>query len=262
MLFDRSGRRRASPAAPPTGAAPVRLGLRFPRRGRGRWFGLAIDVVWPVLALGTRLRLSGADRLPREGGVLVAANHLSNLDPVVLTAFCLAGGRVPRFLAKAGLWRVPVVRAVMASGGHIPVRREATSAREAYLAYQRAVGAVREGEAVVVFPEGGFPERADGWPGPGKAGLVRIALATGAPVVPVAVWGTQRVLPRGGRRLPRVVPRRTVHVVAGPPVNLADLAGSRPTAAAVAEATRRVMAAITQCVAEVRGERPPALREG
>ncbi|WP_116047423.1 lysophospholipid acyltransferase family protein [Amycolatopsis palatopharyngis] len=242
--------------SPLTRTQAMRLGLRFPRRERGRWFGFAIDLIWPLLVLGARLRFRGTEHLPKDGGVLVASNHLSFADPVTMTAFCLAGGRVPRYLAKSELWSGRVVGSVMSSGKHIPVQRDA-GARAAYLAYKAAVDAVRDGECVVVFPEAGFSTRDDGWPSEGKAGLAKVALTTGVPVVPVANWGTHHLLPPDAK-LPKVFPRRSVTLVAGPPVDLSDLAGPRPTSSAVAEANARVMAAVTELLAEVRGESPPA----
>ncbi|PRX48568.1 1-acyl-sn-glycerol-3-phosphate acyltransferase [Prauserella shujinwangii] len=197
--------------------------------------------------------MGGTRHVPRTGGALIASNHLSNADPITVTAFCLVAGRVPRFLAKAVLWRVPVVRAVMRSGRHIPVHRGRASALDSY---RDVVAAVREGDCVVVFPEGTFSDRADEWPMQGKTGLARIALTTGAPVVPVANWGTHHVLPDGAR-WPRLRPRRRVELLAGPPVDLSDLAGPKPSASQLREATTRIMTAITVLLAEVRGESPP-----
>ncbi|WP_233520139.1 1-acyl-sn-glycerol-3-phosphate acyltransferase [Prauserella sp. PE36] len=210
-------------------------------------------MIAPFLAMGTRLRVTGAHHLPREGGVLVASNHLSNADPIMVTVACLMGGRVPRFFAKAGLWRVPVVRAVMTSGRHIPVHRGKASALEAY---RDTVDAALAGDCVVVFPEGTFSDRADEWPMKAKTGLARVALTTGTPVVPLACWGSQHVLPQGAR-LPRVLPRRRVELLAGPPVDLSDLRSDKPTASQLREATERIMTAITSLLAEVRGESPP-----
>ncbi|OZM71674.1 1-acyl-sn-glycerol-3-phosphate acyltransferase [Amycolatopsis antarctica] len=231
----------------------ARLGLRFPRRDRGFAFALAIDVIWPMLVLGTRMRMRGREHIPRTGGVLVASNHLSFADPVTVTAFCLASGRVPRYLAKADLWQAPVIRSVMASGKHIPVHRGRANARDAY---RDAVASVNAGECVVVFPESTFSDHPGGWPVQGKSGIARIALATGMPVVPVANWGTHHVLPPKGK-LPRFLPKRRIDLVAGPPVDLSDLAGPKPGARDLRVATDRIMAAVTELLGEVRGEEPP-----
>ncbi len=233
----------------------VAFGRRFARAGRGVWFSLAIDIVWPFLVLFTRFRVRGAEHLPKSGGVLVASNHLSFADPTTVTAYCLAAGRVPRYLAKASLWHTPVVGNVMRSGKHIPVYRGAPTASDAY---RDAVGAVREGECVAIFPEATFTDHPDGWPMRGKTGIARIALETGVPVIPLANWGTHHLLPAKAM-LPRGIPRKTVHLVAGPPVDLSDLEtiSAVPSREALEEATKRIMAAITELLVEIRGEQPP-----
>ncbi len=230
----------------------VAFGRRFVRKGRGAWYSFAIDVVWQFLILFSRFRVRGLRNVPASGGVLVASNHLSFADPTTVTAFCLAAGRVPRYLAKASLWDLPVVGAVMRSGGHIPVYRGAVTASEAY---RDAVAAVRAGECVAIFPEATFSSNPDGWPMRGKTGVARIALETGVPVVPVANWGTHRLLPASAW-LPRGVPRKTVDLVAGPPVELSDLSGRALTREVLEEATARIMAAVTELLASVRGEVP------
>jgi 1-acyl-sn-glycerol-3-phosphate acyltransferase len=96
---------------------------RTPRRGREFWYGLAIDVLWPPLMLFTRQVWQGGQHVPRSGGVLLASNHVSFLDPISGTAFLLGHGRIPRYLAKAELWRMPVIGWVLAGGRHIPVHR-------------------------------------------------------------------------------------------------------------------------------------------
>ncbi|MBB4689418.1 1-acyl-sn-glycerol-3-phosphate acyltransferase [Amycolatopsis jiangsuensis] len=229
-------------------------GRRFARRGRGAWYHVAIEVVWQLLTLLSRFRVCGARHIPESGGVLVVSNHLSFADPATLTAFCLGAGRVPRYLAKASLWRVPLIGSVMRSGRHIPVYRGAPTASGAY---RDAVAAVREGECVAVFPESTFSDDPAQWPMKGKTGAARIALETGVPVVPVANWGTHELLPAGAW-FPRGIPRRTVRLLAGPPVDLSDLAGREPTRDELTEATARIMTAVTALLGEIRGEQPPS----
>lgn len=224
----------------------------MPRRGRGFWFSLAIDVLWPVVVLFVRLRVRGRHHVPGGGGVVLAFNHLSNVDPIVAVVFALMSDRVPRVLAKASLWRVPVVNRVMRSGGHIPVERGTAKASEAL---RPAVEALGEGKCVMAFPEGGFTTDPDDWPIKGKTGVARMALGARVPVVPVAVWGTQDVLPRGSF-LPRLLPRKRVDVVAGAPVDLSDLYDRELTAEVLDEATARVMEAITTMLAGIRSASP------
>ncbi len=228
------------------------LVFRVPRRGRGFWFSLAIDLIWPLLALSARLRFRGAAKLPKSGGVLLASNHLSFADPVTVTAFALAAGRIPRYLARADLWRVPLIGRVLRGGGHIPVERGTAKARDAY---HGAVDAVRRGECVIFFPEAGFSDDADNWPSQRvKNGVARVALETGAPVVPVVNWGTHELLPATAK-FPRLFPRKTVDIVTGDPVDLSDLSGLDRES--LDEATKRIMHAITELLAGLRGETPP-----
>ncbi|MDT7726688.1 MAG: hypothetical protein QOI21_3264 [Actinomycetota bacterium] len=231
----------------------ITYGRRFTRAGRGAWYSAAITVIWPFLVLSTRFRVAGTANLPKAGGLLVVSNHLSFADPATLTAFCLEAGRVPRYLAKASLWTVPLLGSVMRSGKHIPVHRGAPTAVGAY---RDAVASVRSGECVGIFPEATFSDDVDGWPMKGKTGAARIALETGAPVIPVANWGTHHLLPPTSR-LPHGVPRKTVDLVAGPPVDLSDLQGPDPSREVLEEATARIMAAITGLLARARGESPP-----
>jgi 1-acyl-sn-glycerol-3-phosphate acyltransferase len=224
------------------------LTVRLPRRGRGFWFGLAIDVLWPVVVLFIPTRPAGQRHVPPTGGVLLACNHISFADPVSTTVFALVSGRVPRFMAKASLWRLPLVGWIMKSGRHIPVDR---GTERAGLALSGAQRSVEQGECVAVYPEGTFTRDPDGWPMPGKSGVARAALASRVPVVPVAQWGTQRLLPRGSF-LPRLLPRKRVDVVAGPEVDLSDLYGLEPTREVLDKATARIMAAITDLLVEIR----------
>jgi 1-acyl-sn-glycerol-3-phosphate acyltransferase len=224
---------------------------RLPRRGRGFWYSVAIDVLWPLVVLFVRMRMAGRTNIPRQGPVLLASNHLSFADPVTLTAFALASGRVPRYLAKASLWRVPVLGWVMSSGRHIPVDR---GTARAGLALDAARTSLEAGECVIVYPEGTFTSDPDGWPMRGKNGVARVALATRTPVVPVAQWGTRELLPPG-RFLPR--PWRRVSVSAGAEVDLSDLYGLEPTKAVLDEATERIMAAVTALLTGIRSAPRP-----
>ena len=221
---------------------------KMPRRGRGFWFSLAIDVLWPIVVLFVRLRVRGRHHVPGDGGVILAFNHLSNSDTVAAVVFALMSNRVPRILAKASLWRMPVFGRVMRSGGHIPVDRGTVKAAQAL---RPAVEALEAGECVMVFPEGTFTDDPDNWPMKGKSGVARMALESRVPVVPVAVWGTHELLPKG-TVLPRLLPRKQVEVVAGAPVDLSDLYDLELTAKVLDEATARVMDAITTMLSGVR----------
>jgi len=230
--------------------------LTFARRycGSGFWFGVAIAVIWPFAMFGTRIAFRGGEHVPRTGGALLALNHVSFSDPIFDVAFTICHGRMPRFLAKSELWSMPVVRRVLAGGGHIPVYRESARATDAY---RDAIVAVACGEVVAVYPEATYTADPTGWPMKAKNGIGRIALVTGAPVIPVAHWGTQDVLPPDSKDL-RLWPRQRVTIVAGPPVDLSRWLGGPRTRTALDGATAAIMADVTALVAEIRGEKAPA----
>ncbi len=159
-------------------------------------------------------------------------------------------------MAKASLFSVPVLGAILRNAEQIPVHR---GTGDAATAYSSAVAAVRAGRLVAVFPEGTLTRDPDLWPMRGKSGAARISLETGAPVVPIGQWGAHQVLPRYRRSVRLALgPRRTVKVWAGPPVDLDDLRGRPIDASVLREATDRIMAALVAIVAEQRGEEPPA----
>ena len=240
-----------------TGPAPLstwrKLVLTGTRRfrGSGFWFGLAIAALWPFAMFGNRIEFRGGEHLPRTGGVLLACNHVSFSDPIFDVAFAVCHGRMPRFLAKAELWSTPVVRNVLAGGRHIPVYRESSRATDAF---REAVAALRRGEVVAFYPEGTYTADPEGWPMKAKNGIGKIALVTGVPVVPVANWGTQDVLPPDTTRL-RLFKRVTV--VAGPPVDLSAWLGGPRTRTALDGVTAAIMSDVTTLVASVRGEAVP-----
>jgi 1-acyl-sn-glycerol-3-phosphate acyltransferase len=222
---------------------------------RGWAFTLAIVLVKPLLLVFTRHHWVGGEKLPVTGGAVLAANHVSHLDPLTFAHFVHDHGRLPRYLAKAELFTVFFVRTILRSTGQIPVSRQTGDAARAFDA---AVAAVGKGRIVVVYPEGTLTRDPDLWPMVGKTGAARIALATEAPVIPVAQWGAQDILYPYAKR-PRLLPPKLVHTHAGDPVDLDDLRAREPTPEVLHEATDRIMDAITALLADLRRE--PAPRE-
>jgi 1-acyl-sn-glycerol-3-phosphate acyltransferase len=233
----------------------VRVRVRKLDRPRGWAFTVGAAIIKPTLFAVSRHTWIDGEKIPATGGCLVVLNHVSHTDPLFSAHFLYDHGRLPRYLAKSGLFRTRALGGFLTSVGQIPVER---LSHNAVGAYDAAVRAVRDGECVVVYPEGTLTRDPDLWPMKGKSGAARIALATGCPVVPVGHWGAQDVLYPYARR-PHVVPRKRVTFKAGDPVDLADLVG-RTGNAAVTEATDRIMTAITDIVAELRGETPPVER--
>lgn len=202
----------------------------------------------------SRHEWSGLERVPRTGGVVLAANHISNFDPLVISHFVVHAGRWPYFLAKASLFSVPVLGAILRGAQQIPVHRESASAQDALAT---AYAAIEDGRMIIVYPEGTITSDPRLWPGTAKSGAARLALTTGCPVIPVGQWGAQAVL--GGKHIaaPRLVPRPTIKVAAGPAVDLDDLRGQPMTRAVLDQATNQIMIAITDLVVGLRGEPAP-----
>ena len=230
-----------------------------PRRLQERkgWaFGICVLILEPLLLTLTKRRWSGGENIPAKGGVVLAANHISHLDPLTFAHFVYGWGRIVRFLAKAEVFDVPVVGRIVRSAKQIPVYRLTT---DASLSFKAAVESVEAGECVVVYPEGTITRQPDLWPMTGKTGAARIALSSGAPVVPVAQWGAHEILAPYGKR-PRLFPRKTITMRAGPPVALDDLRAKPLTPEVLREATDRIMDDITRLLEEVRGVQAPAER--
>lgn len=223
---------------------------------RGWALALCIAVLRPPMMLLTRRDWRGKEHVPPIGGCVVAINHVSEFDPLAVAHFVYDSGRLPRFLGKAEVFKVPLLGRLLRSAGQIPVHRQSLDATKAFGA---AVQAVRSGRCVIVYPEGTITRDPDGWPMVGKTGAVRIALATGCPVVPVAQWGPQEVLAPYDWR-PRVFPRKVMQVRAGAAVHLADLVDEPLTTDVLRVASNRVLDAITALLADIRDELPPARR--
>jgi 1-acyl-sn-glycerol-3-phosphate acyltransferase len=219
-------------------------------------YRFAVGLLRPLLMTVTKRDWHGAENLPRTGGFVVTPNHLSHVDPLTFAHFLYDNGREPYFLGKEGVFRVPVVGAILRGAEQIPVYRNTGQAADAFRA---AVAAVNEGKCVGVYPEGTLTRDPELWPMVGKTGAARIALVTKCPVIPVAQWGPQTILEPYSKR-PRLFPRKTIHVSAGPAVELEDLYDKPVTGTLLREATNRIMAAITVQLEQLRHEQAPAER--
>jgi len=211
------------------------------RRRREPVYTFVITVLRLVLAPMMRLRIEGT--VPAQGPLVVASNHISYLDPCTLAIALYRRGRRGRFLTTAAVFDQPVVGRVIAGGRFIPVHRG--RGREALAS---AIDALDAGEAVAVYPEGSIPRGAD--PLPARPGVGILARTTGAPVVPVAQWGVQRVpgRPWWRRRL-----RQPAAVVFGAPFSPA----ADDEAAAAQEVLDAARALLPRARALVGELRPP-----
>jgi 1-acyl-sn-glycerol-3-phosphate acyltransferase len=224
---------------------------------KGPWYRLAQAVLIPANVLLTKREWSGLEHIPRSGGAVIAVNHISYADPLTFAYFVHRSGRAVKYLGKAELFELPFGAGRVVTGtGQIPVYR---GSEDAAVALRAAITAVQNGDCVIMHPEGTVTRDPGLWPMVGKTGTARVALATGVPVIPAAQWGAHEILSPYTKR-PRVFPRKTIRVTAGPPVDLADLRGRELSAPLLREATDRIMAAITRLLERLRGETAPAER--
>lgn len=222
-------------------------------RERNGWIEFCALFFYPIGWLSGRGRFEGTEHIPTAGGALLVANHVSHLDPIFSGLVVHRSRRVPRFLAKHSLWRVPVLGQALRGSGQIPVYRQSADAQQSL---RDAAAALDEGLVVIIYPEGTITRDPDGWPMEARTGVARLALATGAPVVPMVHWGTHRVLDAYRRRF-RPLPRGPITVRCGAPVDLAAYRGRTVDAPLLREVTDVIMGRVRDLLADVRGERAP-----
>ena len=223
------------------------------RERGGFWIGFSAAFFYPIGWLSGRPRFEGLDHLPRTGGVIVAANHVSHIDPIYSGVAVHLAGRVPRFLAKDSLWRVPGLGALLRATEQIPVFRGTADAKASL---RDGTAALERGKVLIVYPEGTISRDPAHWPMQPRTGVARLALSCDAPVVPMVHWGTHEVLD-GYRKRHRPRPPPTVPGRGGAPGDLAPYRGREVDAALLREVTDLVMGAVRDLLAEVRGEPAP-----
>jgi 1-acyl-sn-glycerol-3-phosphate acyltransferase len=241
----------------------------MPAGDRGNWRDFFCDVAppeeWPVsqqsmslrkrlwfrfswLALGAflaglnRLKVTGAEHVPPGGGVLLAANHLSLVDTLLIPWVNIAKVRLEVVWApaKAELFNIPVINHIIASWGAFPVQR---GGRDVW-AMRRLVDLMRR-EKVMLFPEG--TRSPDGWLGRGNRAVGKLIYLARPTVIPTAILGTDRLLAKG-RLLPRLFSKLEVRF--GPPLDLECYFTAEDTKA-TAEA---LMSSVMCSIARLRGE--------
>jgi CMP/dCMP kinase len=207
---------------------------------------LLVRMVALVSRIGSRLfarvRWEGLERIPRHDAVILAPNHISNADPVVLGAFATPAMKHRRlhWLGKRELFGWPVFGWIAANGGVHPVDRSTADVE----AYRTAMRILEAGQALVIFPEG--TRSPTGSLQEAKDGLATLALRSGALVLPIGINGTDLVWPRG-RKLPLPWPRRTIVCRVGEPFLVAELVPpGTDRRAAKTLATRAIMGRIAE----------------
>ena len=229
--------------APPTGR-PLGTNLTFK---------VCAAIVIPLIKLITKRTWIGAENIPKSGAVIVANNHLSYFDVLNFAHFLYKNGRAPRFLGKVEVFQVPIIGRILLAAGQVPVERESPNAGKAVDHAKRLLEA---GHLLGVYPEGTLSRDGDHWPMVAKTGLARLALTTNTPVIPVAQWGAQVLMPTYSKKL-KLFPRTQITMVAGKPVDLSPWYGKGDDPDALIAATAKIMREITTLLEQIRGQRRP-----
>jgi 1-acyl-sn-glycerol-3-phosphate acyltransferase len=238
---------------------------RHPGKSGALLYAVLASVVGGGVAIVSRLQVERqrgrkrvAAQLP-DGAVIVIANHTSYIDGFLLALVCRRMGRTLRLLATAGVFRAPIIGGLARRVGFIPVARETPNAADAL---EPALAALAAGEAVGLFPEGRTTRDPQQWPERAHTGVVRLAVRSGAPVVPIAMVGAHRVI--GRRRMVskvmlNVLLRPKVSIEVGDPIDVSALItpGELNDSAALRRATDAVMSQLVALVADVRREAAP-----
>ncbi len=229
----------------------------MPRRleKSGFWVWVTAMVFYPIAWLG-KTRSTGAEHVRREGGVLLVMNHISHLDPPVDAVFVHRNGRVPRFLAKDSLFRMPIFKHMISGAGSIPVYRERANAGDSLVAAREAL---RNGKLVVIYPEGTITKDPEGWPMRSRTGVARLAmecLEHDIPVLTAARWGTRDILNAYTKKF-RPFPRKKVTIDVSAPVDLSEFKGRELDNELLREVTEFLMTRVRAQLAGLRGEEAP-----
>jgi 1-acyl-sn-glycerol-3-phosphate acyltransferase len=219
------------------------------------WRQFTKIILPPLIHALMRQKVRGRQPLPPEGGLIIAPNHLSYADWLAIALFTHQSGRYPVFLIKSGVFGVKFIGSFLRKLGQLPVYR---TQADAALVLRDAERDLRRGACVIVYPEGTASRDPDQWPMVARTGVARLALATGAPVIPVAQWGAQDVLPYGEKK-PRLFPRKTAQIISGPPVDLSQFEGQPLNRDTLRAATAAIMADVTRLLAGLREQEPPAV---
>jgi putative phosphoserine phosphatase / 1-acylglycerol-3-phosphate O-acyltransferase len=201
--------------------------------------------------------VEGVQMIPRDGPVIVAANHRSYLDPVVLAMVASRRGRKLRYLGKKEVFDAPGLGQLARALGQIRVERGTGDTTP----LGKALEALERGEAIGIFPQGTIPRGADFFESRlnARTGVARLAVEADVPVVPVAMWDNEKLWPRSSRlpKIPELIARRPVYAKVGEPIHL-KLPPGRDDSNAYHELSQQVMDRVSDLLpSDVRDPRPP-----
>lgn len=201
-----------------------------------------------------RYKWQGISNLPKNKPFIVCPNHLTNADPIAIAHILYVNGYTPKFLAKGALFRNKTFGFLLDKCGQIPVYRDSNPSE----AFTIAKKAILNNSVIVMYPEGTFTRDPKRWPMKGKTGAVRLALETGAPIVPVAHWGLLDLMPIGTSKIKITRPNVTIQI--GKPLDLSAYYGQKITKDLLETVTAKLMDSITRILEDLRGEKAPKHR--
>lgn len=214
-------------------------------------------ILRPWVRLLYKVEVTGMENLPKSGGYVLAANHVTTVDALAVAYMMYFRlHRAPHFLAKEGLFKTPIVGPVLLAVGQIPVfrgQRKNTDPMEA------AYKVLRAGHVIGIFPEGTLTRDPDLWPMRGRTGAIRLAIETGVPIVPVGQWGTEKVMETYSSKL-KPKPWHKVNIIIGKPIDVSAYVAKKNSTEDLVLLTEKVMNEITKLVEQLRGEKAPAKR--
>ncbi len=219
-------------------------------------FAFLAGIARPAMSVLTGKEWHGLEKLPATEGFIVVPNHCTEIDPIVVGHMLYCQNAMPHFLAKDSLFKVPVLGSLLRGAHQIPVERSGAGAGKSLDGAKRVL---ETGGAVVIYPEGTLTRDPGLWPMKGRTGAARLALNTGAKVVPVAHWGAQELFPRYAKGF-KIFPRKKVRVLVGDPVDLSGFAGLPGDKDTLDAMTEVIMKDITALLETLRGEQAPAVR--
>ena len=221
---------------------------------RAVYFGASL-IVRPINIVMMRRDWQGQENLPDSGMILVA-NHISVMDPLYVAHMVYSSGRIPHFLAKKELFEAPVIGKALTGLKQIPVDRAGRSIDSLAMAEE----VLAKQGVIIIYPEGTTTKDPELWPMVGRLGMIRLALSTGAPVIPVGQWGVHKLLPRDAK-VPDILGRHTSAIRIGQESDLEWLRElENPTQKDLVAATDQVMGEITDLMAPLHGGTPPKER--